>query len=148
MEKLYRKKPSGRYEEVPNKLSLNQEILLGCAIRYCMGRRTYVVSSCIEECYRVSPLLHSNFKERVAREIQEAEDVDDLGDSFDKVEWTKLKDFWKPNNKFYIEANHYNTDKWSEHIAFKHNDLYYCLDTRNEYHTVRNIRQKLDNGIN
>jgi hypothetical protein len=145
MEQLYRKKPSGRYEEVENKLSLNEEIMFACSIRYCMGRMTYVVGACIEECYRLSPLLSDNFKHRVAREIQEDEDRDNLGMNMDKEDWTKLKDFWKADNKYSVEANYHNTDRWSTHIAFKHNDLYYSLDTQREYHTVRNIQKINDN---
>ncbi len=144
MEQLYRKKPSGRYEEVEQKLAINQEIILACALRYAIGRRTYVVSSCIEECYRLSPLLHDNFKHRVAREIQEEEDRDNLGMQMDQEEWTKLKDFWKEDNLYTLEANRHNTEIWESHKAFEHKGEYYSLESQRAFHTVRNV-QKIKN---
>lgn len=141
MEKLYRKKPNGRYEEVEQTLSLNQEIMFSCALRYAMGRRTYVVGSAIDECYRLSPLLGDNFKERVVREIREQEG--DLGDSFDEESWMKLADFWTPENRYSLEANKYNTNEWvSIDEAYLSKGKYYSIDDHREYHTIRNPQNK------
>ncbi len=141
MEKLYRKKSNGRYEEVEQKLSLNQEIMFACALRYAMGRRTYVVGSAIEECHRLSNLLGNNFKERVAREIRE--EKGDLGDSFDEEAWLKLADFWTPENRYSLEANKYKTDEWIFiEEAYLSKGKYYSIDDHREYHTIRNPQNK------
>lgn len=143
MEKLYRKLRNGRYQEVDRNLSLNQEILLSCAFRYCLGRRTYVTSSCVEELLRLSDVLPDTFKYRTVKEIKEAEVEDNLGMAMDAEGWLKLADFWTPEKRFSLEANKYKTDEWIYvDEAYESNGIYYSIDGHQEYHTVRNIKSK------
>jgi hypothetical protein len=140
MERLYKKLPNGRYKEVDQELSLDEEIVLFCAFRYCLGRMTYVVSSCVSEYFRLSHLFSENFKYRTVTEIDEARDSDNLGMHMDASKWLLLRDFLDVTNRYSVEANYYNTDRWEEREAFLHNGLYYCISTRKELHTVRNIK--------
>jgi hypothetical protein len=146
MEKLYRKKSNGRYEEVEKKLSLNQEIVLSCAFRYALGRMTYVVGSVCEELIKLEPLLHWNFKERTAREIQEYQDENGkAGMSFDNEEWEYIKCLFDKDRRYIVEANKFNTDEWVEVECFLHtNGEYYMLGeniNKGYLHTTRNERK-------
>ena len=146
MEKLYRKKSNGRYEEVEKKLSINQEIVLSCAFRYALGRMTYVVGSVCEELIKLEPLLHWNFKERTAREIQEYQDENGkAGMSFDNEEWEYIKCLFDKDRRYIVEANKFNTDEWVEVECFLHtNGEYYMLGeniNKGYLHTTRNERK-------
>jgi hypothetical protein len=145
MEKLY-KKVGKRYEEVEEKLSLNQEIVLSCAFRYALGRMTYVVSSVCEELVRLEHLLSWNFKESISREIQEYQDESGkAGMSFDNDEWEYIKCLFDKDRRYVVEANRFNTDKWEEVHCFLHtNNKYYPLGkniTKGYCHTTRNQRK-------
>lgn len=149
MKKLYRKKGK-RYEEVEEKLSLNQEIVLSCAFRYALGRMTYVVSSVCEELIKLEPLLGWNFKERTSREIQEYQDErGEAGMSFDNDEWEYVKCLFDKDRRYIIEANKFGTDEWVEVECFLHtNGQYYTLGSnlnKGYLHTTRNERKiKID----
>lgn len=146
MEKLYRKKSNGRYEEVEEKLSLNQEIVLSCAFRYALGRMTYVIGSVCEELIKLEPLLNWNFKERTAKEIQEyQDDFGKAGMSFDNDEWEYVKCLFDEDRRYIVEANKFNTDEWVEVECFLHtNGEYYMLGeniNKGYLHTTRNERK-------
>lgn len=150
MEKTY-KKVGKRYVEVIQNISLNQELVLGCAFRYALGRATYVVGAVCEELIRLEPLLGENFKSRIAKEIQEYQDEHGkAGWEFDNDEWNYVKWFYAPGRRFILEANFHNTDNWEEVEAFRSDELtengeykYYSINKKGSYyHTVRNIRNK------
>lgn len=150
MEVLY-KKVGKRYVEIEQKISLNQELVLGCAFRYALGRATYVVGAVCEELVRLEPILGENFKSRIVKEIQEYQDEHGkAGWEFDNDEWNYVKWFFSPGRRFILEANFHNTDNWEEVEAFRSDELtedgeykYYSIERKNSYyHTVRNIRNK------
>ena len=126
------------------KLTLDQEIVLGCAFRYALGRMTYVVSSVTSELIKNEKVLDWNFKERIAQEIQEYQDKNGLaGMEFDNLEWNKVKWLFTKERRVILEANKYKTDIWVEVEAVKGDDgIYWTLDCKADYHTVRNIRKK------
>lgn len=69
----------------------NFELTLGCAFRYALGRRTYVVSHIVDEILNNWEELSKPFKERVVREIIEhKEEYKTLGDSCDESDWMKI----------------------------------------------------------
>lgn len=69
----------------------NFELTLGCAFRYALGRRTYVVSHVVGEILNNWEELSKSFKERTVKEIIEyKKDNGDLGHSCDEVEWMKI----------------------------------------------------------
>lgn len=140
MEKLYRRKKNGRYESVEQKLSLDEEILLACAFRYCLGRRTYVVSSCVSELKKKYHLLGDHFKERTMKEIDEADFEENLGDSFDAREWRTIRNLMDMTNRYTLLANKYQTDEWVKVQAFEMNGKYYSIPDCHEYHTVKDVQ--------
>jgi len=140
MEKLYRKKRNGRYEEVEQKLGLDEEILLACAFRYCLGRRTYVVSSCTSQLKKKYHLLSDHFKFRTMKEIDEADFEENLGDSFDVREWRTIRNLMDMSNRYTLLANKYQTDEWIKVEAFEMNGKYYSIPECHEYHTVKDVQ--------
>lgn len=151
MEVLY-KKVGKRYVEVEQKVPLNQELVLGCAFRYALGRATYVVGAVCEELVRLEPILNQNFKDRIAREIQEYQDEHGkAGWDFDNDEWNYVKWLYTPERRVLLEANYYKTDKWIEVEAVRSDELdedgeikYLSLTNKNSYyHKVRNIKNKI-----
>ena len=110
MEVLY-KKVGKRYVEIEQKISLNQELVLGCAFRYALGRATYLVGAVCEELVRLEPILGENFKSRIVKEIQEYQDEHGkAGWEMDNDEWNYVKWFFSPGRRFIREANFNNTD--------------------------------------
>lgn len=123
------------------KISLDDEIIISCAFRYCLGRMTYVVSTMCNKLKEVYDVLPDNTKERISKEIQEYQDKYGLaGMEFDNDEWNKIK--WLYSKKYHlpIKANKYNTDEWVDVIAVKgENGIYYSIPNMNEYHTVKEV---------
>ena len=69
----------------------NFELTLGCAFRYALGRRTYVVSHVVDEILNNWEELSKSFKERTVKEIIEyKKDYETLGDSCDESDWMKI----------------------------------------------------------
>lgn len=60
------------------------------AFRYCLGRRTYAVSDCVEWLNRNWNLFTSVEQIRIQNEIREAIDRKQAGAEFDIEEWRKL----------------------------------------------------------
>ena len=136
------KKVGKRYVEVEQKLSLNQELVLGCAVRYGLGRMTYVVGAICEELIRLESILPENFKYRVAKEIQEYQNTNGkAGMEMDNDEWNYVKWLFDLSRRYIVEANYYQTDRWEDVECILGEDgFYYGLDggkgtllkTRNE----------------
>jgi hypothetical protein len=144
MEKIY-KKIGKRYKEVEQRLNLDQEIVLGCAFRYALGRSTYVVSSICSELIRLEPILNNSFKYRLAKEIAEYQaEYGKAGMDFDNEEWSYIKWLFTSERRVIVEANRYNTDIWEEVEAVEGEDgVYYTTNGKSTYyHKVRNVRRK------
>lgn len=119
-------------------LPLDKEIVLSCAMRYALGRMTYVVSSVCSELRKHYNELSSVTKARMVKEIQEYQDEYAIaGMDFDNDEWNKVKWLFDETNRVNIKANKYNTDEWVEVVAIKAgNGKYYSIPEVYEYHTV------------
>ena len=72
-----------------------------CAFRYCLGRRTYVVSDFCEYATKKIAQIQSKWLFLMDKEITDAENADKeekeiflhrLGDDCDKVEWLKFRE--------------------------------------------------------
>jgi hypothetical protein len=80
-----------------------------CAVRYCLGRRTYISYECREWLYDVWPDLPEKAKNLIKRDVDEAFNRDDedrasgstqykaLGDDCDRREWEKVRLLWSKN---------------------------------------------------
>ena len=62
------------------------------SFRYCLGRRTYAVSTMINILTDNLKTLSKHDLGLYIKEIKEAEDDNFLGDEFDKRGWLNLKD--------------------------------------------------------
>lgn len=61
--------------------------LIVCAVRYALGRRTYIVSSVVDIAKENIGIMQTNTKRAIINSILLTED---LGDSFDKKKWEEL----------------------------------------------------------
>lgn len=76
------------------------------AVRYCLGRMTYVVGSCVEWLIWVWPDLNEDARSIIKRDIEEAFAEDDraragepggyrrLGMDMDRREWERVRKLW------------------------------------------------------
>jgi hypothetical protein len=70
-----------------NKLELTEDMLIN-SFRYCLGRKTYVVSDFVHEAI---PILHRISRYGRSLMIREIESCKDLGMEMDKAEWLRFK---------------------------------------------------------
>ncbi len=129
----------------PKPLSLDEEIVLSCAARYALGRRTYVVHSVCSELIRNYAALPDGTRRRIAQEIQEHQDKwGPAGDECDDREWNRVKWLFDPTNRVRIRAQHAGTGEWSEHEAIKAGGHYWSVPDVLQYHTAEEISQQED----
>ena len=78
------------------------------ATRYCLGRMTYAVGSCVEWLIWVWPDLHEEARSIIRRDLEEAFAEDDrdraklngesgykrLGMDMDRREWERVRQLW------------------------------------------------------
>ena len=76
------------------------------AVRYCLGRSSYIVGDCADWLIEVWPLLSDSIKKTIQRDIEEAFDRDDddreecrssraLGMECDRREWERVRKLWE-----------------------------------------------------
>lgn len=73
-------------------LSLNQDIVIGCAFRYALGRMTYVVDSVATEIERQVTEISTKTLARLVREIDEVNPDSGLGMQMDAERWFKCRE--------------------------------------------------------
>lgn len=77
------------------------------AVRYCLGRMTYVSGECADWLVRHWPRLSDDTKRAIQRDIDEAFIADDkarasgqhykpLGWDCDRREWERVRALWRP----------------------------------------------------
>jgi hypothetical protein len=124
-------------------LSIDKEIVLMCAMRYALGRKTYVVGSvCFELKNNYNKLLVV-VRKTISNEIQKYQDEHGkAGMDFDNEEWNKVKWLFDKSNevKIKIKEPKYKSTKYIEVIAIKgQNGKYYSIPKMYEYHNVIEI---------
>jgi hypothetical protein len=65
-------------------------LMVIAAFRYCLGRRTYIVSDCVAWLREIWPLLVSRDKRLIKKEVDEALSAGRAGDHCDRDEWIKI----------------------------------------------------------
>lgn len=121
-------------------MTLNEEIVMFCAFRYALGRRTYVVGAIVAELQRRYNDFHETERAKYVKEIQEHQDTWGLTGYVDDRAWNKIKWLFDSNRKRTIEANFHQTTKWKTVEAILGDDgKYYSIPEMLEYHTVRNV---------
>lgn len=72
-------------------MSLDADITIGCAFRYALGRRTYVVDSVAKEIERLAPEISEKTRHRMIAEIDEAINTGNSGMQMDTNRWIMCK---------------------------------------------------------
>jgi len=119
-------------------MDLDDEILLFCAFRYALGRRTYVVGTIVRKLIKEFENIHPINREKYVKEIDEAISKDHIGSDYDKEDWLKVKALFTPENhcvaKAYTSQQNMDNDISSETLpAIKHNGRYYSMDMKSFY---------------
>lgn len=76
------------------------------AVRYCLGRQSYIVSDCVDWLHEQWPALSESCRKVIARDIDEAIVRDDearidrderlpLGMDMDRAEWLRAAQLWR-----------------------------------------------------
>lgn len=68
----------------------HHNLMVLAAFRYCLGRRTYMVSWCVEWLIMYWKEIDSHTKKMVVEEIKEAIEKHWAGDECDVDEWRKI----------------------------------------------------------
>lgn len=140
---LHREKAMSKKKATVELLPLDQEIVLSCAMRYAIGRKTYVVASVCSELRLNYNRLPLATKGRIAREIQEYQNEHGMaGMDFDNDEWNKVKWLFDEKNRVEIKAQHATTKEWTKHVAAKGGGKYWSVPEMLEYHTVKEIKPR------
>lgn len=85
------------------------DLMALAAVRYCLGRMSYIVSDCCEWLPRVWPHLKPNTRAVIARDIDEAVRRDTearsrgdehlpLGMDYDRAGWVRMQHLWQAPN--------------------------------------------------
>lgn len=81
------------------------QLMAIAAVRYCLGRQTYIVGDCADWLIEVWPHLHESAQTIIRRDIEEAFESDDrqraggmtykaLGDDCDRQQWDRVRRLW------------------------------------------------------
>jgi hypothetical protein len=79
------------------------------AVRYCLGRRTYVTADCADWLIDIWPGLKDHARTVIRRDLEQAFSADDderangaqyksLGDDCDRAEWERVRRLWALDN--------------------------------------------------
>lgn len=116
------------------KISVNEEVVLFCAFRYALGRKTGVVSSVCAELKKNYHSFSTNSRNMIAQEIQDYQDkYGNVGMDFDNIEWNLVKWLFDTSRvtKIRIKSNH---NIWRECDAIKGEDgVYYSIPHMQSY---------------
>jgi hypothetical protein len=83
------------------------DLMAVAAVRYCLGRMSYIVDDCCTWLREVWPELGGNTRTVIARDIEAAIARDDearergdehkpLGMDMDRESWIRVRDLWAP----------------------------------------------------
>lgn len=109
----YYVKKGSRYVRVTETLLTEQQawgdagLIASSAVRYCIGRMTYMPSVCADWLLSVWHLLPPSKQEIIKRDVEEAFDRDDrdrelnasylaLGWDCDRSQWERVRKLWAP----------------------------------------------------
>ena len=79
-----------------NDIQVNQSdlgTLMVCALRYCVGRATYMPSLVMDITKKHWDFLSEKDKQVIARDVREAIERGNLGHDCDVTEWNKFRDW-------------------------------------------------------
>jgi hypothetical protein len=133
--------------EEPKYMDLDDNIILFCAFRYALGRRTYVVSTVIRRLIDQYLNIHPVDREKYVEEIDKADKENDLGSSYDREDWMKVKALFTEENHCFVDTylnqeDLENNKLYGTFAAVKHDGKYFSLDMKSHYHTCKEIKNE------
>ncbi|MHB1098334.1 MAG: hypothetical protein ACYCZR_02150 [Burkholderiales bacterium] len=93
------------------------DIMALAAVRYCIGRSSYIVGDCVDWLHNQWPRMSDSIKRTIARDVDEAIARDDeartdgrehkpLGWDCDRIEWLRAQALWAHNTEVRGAAPH------------------------------------------
>ena len=77
-------------------------LMITAAVRYCIGRRSYIVSECVDWILANWNGWPDSVKAIIERDVEDEFECDDqnpewnrLGDACDKRQWEKVRALWR-----------------------------------------------------
>lgn len=116
------------------KISVNEEVVLLCAFRYALGRKTGVVSSVCAELKKNYYSFSANSRNMIAQEIQDYQDKYGHVDmDFDTLEWNLVKWLFDVSRVRRIRIRQHQ-NVWRDIDAVKGDDgIYYSIPHTQPY---------------
>ena len=87
------------------------DLMATAAVRYCLGRQSYIVGDCCDWLLQVWPRLQESTRKIIARDVEDAIRRDDearergsgdiflpLGMDMDRAEWLRVRVLWQAPN--------------------------------------------------
>ena len=85
------------------------DLMALAAVRYCLGRSSYIVGDCVEWLHKQWPHLSTGIRKTIARDIEEEIARDDearaegrehkpLGWDCDRARWLTTRELWAAHN--------------------------------------------------
>ena len=83
------------------------DLMALAAVRYCLGRSTYIVGDCVDWLHQQWPQIAERARKIIARDVDEAIKRDDearsegqtgylpLGMAMDRAEWLRAAQLWR-----------------------------------------------------
>lgn len=83
----------------------SEGIMVLAAVRYCLGRQTYIVSDCVHFIYKIWPKLQPDLQALIEKDIKNCFEFDDrdrrdgravfhLGSDYDRQQWALCFALW------------------------------------------------------
>jgi hypothetical protein len=132
-------------------MTTDEIIIIICAFRYALGRRTYVVSVIANRLIQLYPKYPLDQQRRTAKEIKEAIEKGNAGHEMAVEQWKKVMCLFTPELHFKGKAYYAVesrieevgkeypllklSDKFDEVETVLVDGVYYALDMKKHYHS-------------
>lgn len=71
------------------------EFVVVSAVRYAIGRQTYIVADTVEWLLHVWPALATSTQQQIRRDVEAAFDHGHLGADIDRQQWERVRALWR-----------------------------------------------------
>lgn len=78
--------------KTPEPIYVLDDLMTLAAFRYCLGRKTYIVSHCVDYLRKHWDQIPINTKALICKEIEKAFETKSYGMEMDKKEWQRILD--------------------------------------------------------
>lgn len=70
------------------------DLMALAAVRYCLGRASYIVGDCVDWLYEQWPALDENVRTVIARDVDQALREGRVGMDMDREQWERARKLW------------------------------------------------------